>query len=149
MYLINLDLQLKVVGVSSNFKKLTSAPTHSLKNCFFLSMVDCDVPDQLAEDMQDSLSKGLVYNSVIKLNQALSVPQWFDVTISSRHENGNLVGYLVRLDDKKDSSLKTTFDIYLKVKKGDVLIQNGIPVAKKWKLEHDGYDSNSWTRRIK
>ena len=149
MYLMHIDFDLKVEGVSRRFKQLMSNPKHSLKNCFFLSMVDCETPDQLAEDLQDSLSKGIVYSALLKFNQALSQPRWFRASISFRYENGKSVGYLVRLEDPATEDLQGTLKIYSQVKEGDLFLERGFPVTKEWKLAHADDKSNDWLKRIK
>lgn len=148
MYLLNLDNDMKVEGVSSNFKQLMLVTSQSLRNTFFLSMVDSDVPDQLADDMQASLSKGLTYNSVLKLN-VLKHNRWFDVTISPRFSNGEKVGYLVKLTDVNGTILKSNYEIFSQVKKGILVLQNGFPVTKDMHLKLRYSKTNNWKKRIK
>jgi len=127
MLLINLNKDLTIDAVSKAFKVLMNDPLRSLKNCFFLSMVDCEVPDQLAEDLYDSLEKGLVYNITLKVN-VLANPDWFDVSISPRFLNGNNVGYQAVLQCVKTSDIKTTTVVYSKISQGIMAMKQGWPV---------------------
>ena len=146
MLLINLNKDLTIDAVSKNFKILMSDQFRSLKNCFFLSMVDCEVPDQLAEDLYDSLGKGLVYNITLKVN-VLANPDWFDVSISPRFEDGNNVGYQAVLQHVKASDINATASVYSKISQGEMAMKQGWPVQKN-QVNHE-VSMERWDCRVK
>jgi hypothetical protein len=143
MLIINLNKDLTIDAVSKAFKVLMNDPHRSLKNCFFLSMVDCEVPDQLSEDLYDSLEKGLVYNITLKVN-VLANPDWFDVSISPRFINGNNVGYQAVLQCVKTSDIHTTTVVYSKISQGIMAMKQGWPVQN-----NQDVPMERWDRRVK
>lgn len=145
-YYINLSKNLSIEAVSSNFKALMSEPNKSLKHCFLLSMIDCEVPDQLAEDLQDSLDKGLVYNVALKLN-VLSQPDWFDIAIYQRFENGNLVGYQAKLEKLGNDNQVSVSGTYSKIKDGQMCMKQGFPT--KVIVDDEQNAQLVWNKRIK
>ena len=146
MLLINLNKDLTIDAVSKNFKILMSDKFRSLKNCFFLSMVDCEVPDQLAEDLYDSLGKGLVYNITLKVN-VLANPDWFDVSISPRFEGGNNVGYQAVLQHVKASDINATASVYSKISQGEMAMKQGWPVQNN--QANQEFSMERWDCRVK
>ena len=146
MLLINLNKDLTIDAVSKNFKILMSDKFRSLKNCFFLSMVDCEVPDQLAEDLYDSLGKGLVYNIILKVN-VLANPDWFDVSISPRFEGGNNVGYQAVLHHVKASDINATASVYSKISQGEMAMKQGWPVQRN--QTNQEFSMERWDCRVK
>ena len=146
MLLINLNKDLTIDAVSKNFKILMSDQFRSLKNCFFLSMVDCEVPDQLAEDLYDSLGKGLVYNITLKVN-VLANPDWFDVSISPRFDGGKNVGYQALLQHVKPSDINATASVYSKISQGEMAMKQGWPVQKN-QANHE-ISMERWDCRVK
>ncbi|WEJ61842.1 hypothetical protein [Thiomicrorhabdus lithotrophica] len=146
MLLINLNKDLTIDAVSKNFKVLMRDQARSLKSCFFLSMVDCEVPDQLAEDLYDSLKKGLVYNVTLKVN-VLANPDWFDVSISPRFEGGNNVGYQAVLQHITASDIDTTASVYSKISQGEMSMKQGWPVQNNH--SNQAVSMERWDCRVK
>ena len=148
MYLMNLTDEFLIDGVSTRFKQLMNKQSCSLKNCFFLSMLDSDVPDQLAEDLEKTLKRGIVYNTMLKLN-VLEKSQWFDVTIVRRFEQGWPVGYRVKFEKTNPNELKLTQKTYRKIKDGELALQHGFPIKNKTNkdLIHD--EKKIWSQRVK
>lgn len=146
MLLIHLNKDLTIVAVSKSFKVLMSDQKRSLKNCFFLSMVDCEVPDQLAEDLYDSLDKGLIYNVTLKVN-VLASPDWFDVSISPRFDGGDHIGYQAVLKHVKESDINATSSVYSKISQGKMAMKQGWPVEKN-QANHE-ISMERWDSRVK
>jgi len=146
MLLINLNKDLTIDAVSKNFKVLMRDQARSLKSCFFLSMVDCEVPDQLAEDLYDSLEKGLVYNVTLKVNVLVN-PDWFYVSISPRFEGGNNVGYQAVLQHVTASDIDTTASVYIKISQGEMSMKQGWPVQNN--QSNQAVSMERWDCRVK
>lgn len=147
MYYIALDTNLQIVGVSTRLKNEMLVRQHNLKGCYFLSMVDCEVPDVLAEDLSESLKLGLVYNATLKIN-VFKQPIWQEITVTSNYENGTHIGYLVKMQDTNGNELKNTCAIYKKMKQGVLTMLNGFPVMSDYR-EKVANNQNSWLKRIK
>lgn len=147
MYYMALDNSLQITGVSSRLKAEMLVREHALKGCFFLSMVDCEVPDVLADDLTETLKLGLVYNAVLHIN-VFEQPRWQEITITGNYENGKQIGYLVKMEDTNGSDLKCTCEIYKKVKKGELSILNGFPVASDFQ-KRVADNHKTWLKRVK
>lgn len=146
MYLMNLNKSFLVEGVSSRFKALMSKSCGSLKNCFFLSMLDAEVPDQLMEDLQTTLKHGIIYDTTLKLN-VLEEPRWFHASIYQRFEEGEVIGYQVKLEAADPSELNINKNLFRKLKQGKIGFEHGIPTRPK-NLNSELAQAN-WPTRIK
>ena len=147
MYIIYLNKDLTIEAVSKNFKALMRDEVRSLKKCFFLSMVDSEVPDQLVEDLYDCLDKGLIYSTSIKIN-VIKTPKWFEVSISPRFQEGKNVGFQASLKALSDNDITTTTRVYSKITQGEMCMKQGWPVQNT-PLNMVSWDAQNWNARIK
>jgi len=145
MYVINLNEDLTIDAVSVDFKAIMKDKKSSLKGCFFISMMDCTVPDQLATDLSDSIDHGLVYNISLKIN-VINHPRWFDVSITPRYHNGHKIGYKATLQETSDQDIEVTARVYAKVEKGEMLIKQGWPVQNTQSVQDNL--TTRWDSRI-
>lgn len=148
MFLISIDLDFKVVGVSRGFVDILGVPLINLKNAYVLSMVDCETPDQCLEDMIESLERGLVYNLLLKFN-VLKVPTWFDVGVTYRYSEGLVVGYILKLEEPKGDEIKSACTLYSKVKSNLLVMKNGFPITNEIKCNIEESEIIGWARRVK
>ena len=123
--LLNRDLIIR--SVSKEFLDLFDRDVTQIEGCFFMSMIDCNVPDQLAEDLEDSLSKGLMYNSVLKFN-VLKEVVWLEVAMSPHFEMGKNDGFNVRLSTVDANTLTASIALYKKIENGLLKLKQGWPV---------------------
>lgn len=147
MYIIYLNKDLTIEAVSENFKLLMTDKQRSLKKCFFLSMVGSEVPDQLTEDLYDSLEKGLIYSTSIKIN-VLKTPRWFDVSIAPRFQDGKNVGFQASLKELSENDIPTTTRVYNKISQGEMSMKQGWPFPNT-QLNSVNDSSQNWNPRIK
>lgn len=147
MYLIYLKQDLTIEAISKNFKALLKDELQSLKKCFFLSMVDSEVPDQLVEDLYDSLDKGLIYSTSIKIN-VIKTPKWFEVSIAPRFQEGKNVGFQASLKELSEDEITTTTRVYNKIAHGEMSMKQGWPVQNNH-LEMISCNAQHWDTRIK
>lgn len=147
MYYLALDKKLQITGVSTRLKAEMQARDNCLKGCFFLSMVDSEVPDELADDLTNTLELGLIYNAVLHIN-VFKQPIWQEVTITRQYENGDHIGYLAKLVDTNGSDLKITCSVYKKIKHGELSILNGFPVSSHYRKRAES-NKKSWLKRVK
>ena len=123
--LLNRDLVIR--SVSKDFLELFGRGVDEIEGCFFMSMVDCNVPDQLAEDLDDSLKKGLMYNSVLRFN-VLKEVIWLEIAISPYFEAGIKNGFNVRLSEVDANTLASSIALYKKIENGVLKLKQGWPV---------------------
>ena len=90
-------------------------------------MIDREVPDQLVEDLYDSLDKGLVYSTSIKIN-VFQVPKWLEVSIAPRFQRGKDIGYQATLRELSEKDIETTKRVYGKITNGEMNMKQGWPV---------------------
>lgn len=148
MYQMMLTKDLKVLGVSPNFKNLMADEEHNLRDCFFMSFIDCEVPDQLAEDIEISLSRGLNYSTCLHFN-VVKDPRWFDVSITPYYKNGTSLGYLASINEVHSNDCQKVINTYSQINSGAIRMKHGFPVKNHFDIDDENAPEEVWYKRVR